>query len=112
MLDQIQPDNADTRDGINKFVATICNDKEVFLEQVFNILFFAAVFVTNKSSFSLYFDKLLEERIHLSQLMTLSLQLSYVCHFCSFLNCLYEMVRYVLAGILFLVMYATVVEYI
>ena len=55
-----QEDNADARDGINKSVVTICNEEGISFGQVFYILFFDAVFISNKSSFSLYFDQLLE----------------------------------------------------
>ena len=60
ILDQNQQENADARDGINKSVATICNEEGISFEQVFCILFPEAVFITNKSSFSLYLDQLLE----------------------------------------------------
>ena len=58
ILDQIQQDNTDARNGINKSGATICNEEGIFFEQVFYILFSDAVFISNKSSFSLYFDQL------------------------------------------------------
>ena len=49
ILDQIQQDNTDAREGINKYVATISNEEEdVSLEQVFYILLFDAVFISNK----------------------------------------------------------------
>ena len=48
------------RDGINKSVTTICNEEVIFFEEVFYILFSNAVFISNKSSFSLYFDQILE----------------------------------------------------
>ena len=59
-------DGRDTRDGryaregINKSVATICNEQVISFEEVFYILFSNAVFISNKSSFSLYFDQILE----------------------------------------------------
>ena len=59
ILEQIQQDSADARDT-NKFVATICNEDVISFEQVFNILFFDGVFISNKSSCGLYFDQLLE----------------------------------------------------
>ena len=40
ILDQIQQNNADARDGINKSAATICNEESISLKQVFYILFF------------------------------------------------------------------------
>ena len=52
-LEQIQQDSADARD-------TICNEEGISFEQVFNILFFDGVFISNKSSCGLYFDQLLE----------------------------------------------------
>ena len=48
ILDQIQHDNEDTKDGIDKSVATICNKEGISFEQVFYILFFDAVFISNK----------------------------------------------------------------
>ena len=59
-LNHIQQDNADVRNGINKSVATIPNKGGVSVEQVFYISFFGAVFISIKSSLSLYFDQLLE----------------------------------------------------
>ena len=58
ILDQIQQENADTRHGINKSDATIWNEEGISFEQVFYILFFDTVFISNKSSSSLYFDQL------------------------------------------------------
>ena len=51
-LDQIQQDNEDARDSINKSLAAICNEEGISFEQVFCILFFDVVFISNKSSFS------------------------------------------------------------
>ena len=59
ILEQIQQDSADARD-INKYEATICNEEGIAFEQVFNILFYDGVFISNKSSCGLYFDQLLE----------------------------------------------------
>ena len=58
ILDQTQQDNADTRHGINKSDATIWTEGVSSFEQVFYILFFDTVFISNKSSSSLYFDQL------------------------------------------------------
>ena len=52
ILEQIQQDNEDARDGIGKSVATICNEEGISFEQVFYILFFDAVFISNRSFFS------------------------------------------------------------
>ena len=52
ILDQIQQDNKDARDSIEKSIATICDEEGISFEQVFYILFFDAVFISNKSSFS------------------------------------------------------------
>ena len=49
MLDQIHQDNEDARDGINKSVATNCNEEGIYFEQVLCILFSDAVFISNKS---------------------------------------------------------------
>ena len=48
ILDQIQQDNEDARDGIDKSVANICNEEGVSFKQVFYILFFDAVFISSK----------------------------------------------------------------
>ena len=53
VLDQIQQGNKDIRDGIDKSVAKIFNKEGISFEQVFYILFPDAVFISNKSSFSL-----------------------------------------------------------
>ena len=53
VLDQIQQGNKDIRDGIDKSVAKIFNKEGISFEQVFYILFLDAVFISNKSSFSL-----------------------------------------------------------
>ena len=53
ILNQIQQDNADVRDGLNKYVPT----KGISFEQVFYILLSDVVFIVNKSPFSLYFDQ-------------------------------------------------------
>ena len=54
-------DNEDARDAINKFTATICNEECIYFEPVFYVLFFDAVFISNKSYFIiLKFDQLLE----------------------------------------------------
>ena len=58
--EQVQQGNADARDDIKKFVETICNKEGIFFGLVFYILFFDAVFISNESSFSLYFDRFLE----------------------------------------------------
>ena len=58
ILDQIQQDNADAKDGINKSAATICNEKSISFEQAFYILCFYTAFVSNKSYFILLFDLL------------------------------------------------------
>ena len=43
-LDQIQQDNEDARNGIEKSITVICKEEGISLEQVFYILFFDAVF--------------------------------------------------------------------
>ena len=106
ILDKIQQDNPDAKVGINKSAATIFNEQDISFEHVFYNLLFDAVFVTSKSSFSLYFEFILSQLMTLS---ALSLQL-YICHFCSFLNYLCEMVGYVWARVSFLLMCATIVE--
>ena len=91
ILDQIQQDNEDARDSTEKFIATTCNKEGISFEQVFYILFFDAVFISNKSSFSFKIREFI-----LGQLITLltpCLQL-YVCQFfCSFSNYLCEMIH-------------------
>ena len=57
ILDQIQQDNADARDSINKSVVTIYNKEGIPFEQVFYILFSDVIFII------LHFDQLLEYRI-------------------------------------------------
>ena len=52
ILDQIQKDNEDARNGIEKSIATICKEEGISSWQVFYILVFDAVFISNKSSFS------------------------------------------------------------
>ena len=52
IYNQTQQGNTDARDGIDKSVATMCNKGDITYEQVFYILFFDAVFMSNKSSFS------------------------------------------------------------
>ena len=52
ILDQIQKDNEDARNGIEKSIATICKEEGISSWQVYYILFFDAVFISNKSSFS------------------------------------------------------------
>ena len=59
-MHQIQQDNEDARDEINKFAAIIWNEEETYFEQVFYILVFDAVFINNKLYFSLYFDQILD----------------------------------------------------
>ena len=44
ILDQIQQDNEDATNGIEKSIATICKEEGISFEQVFYILFFDAVF--------------------------------------------------------------------
>ena len=52
ILEKMQQHNEDARDGIVKSVATICNEEGISFEQVFYILFFDVIFISNKSSFS------------------------------------------------------------
>ena len=40
ILDQIQQDNEDVRNGIEKSITAICKEEGPFFEQVFYILFF------------------------------------------------------------------------
>ena len=40
VLDQIQQDNEDARNGIEKSISTICKEEGISFEQVFYILFF------------------------------------------------------------------------
>ena len=40
ILDQIQQDNEDARNGIEKSIATICKEEGISFEQVFYILLF------------------------------------------------------------------------
>ena len=40
IFDQIQQENEDARDGINKSVSIICNEEGISFEQVLYILFF------------------------------------------------------------------------
>ena len=51
ILDQIQQDNEDARNGIEKSISTICKEEGISFEQVFYILFFDAVLISNKPSF-------------------------------------------------------------
>ena len=52
ILDQIQQDNDNARNGIEKSIATICKEEGISFEQVFYIqVFFDAVFISNKLSF-------------------------------------------------------------
>ena len=44
ILDQIQQDKEDARNGIEKSKATICKEEGISFEQLFYILFFDAVF--------------------------------------------------------------------
>ena len=48
ILDQIQQDNEDARDGINKSVVKIYNEEGISFEPIFYILYFDAVFINNK----------------------------------------------------------------
>ena len=93
ILDQIQQDHPNARDGINKSVAIICNEGGISFEQVFYVLFFDAAFISKESNFSLYFDQLLEQRIHSKSTdNSLDSLCAVICMlFCSFLNCLCEM---------------------
>ena len=59
ILDQIQQDIENARNGIEKSIAKIFKKEGLSFEQVFCILLFAAVFISNKSFFSF-----LEQRIH------------------------------------------------
>ena len=51
ILDQIQQDNKDARNRIKKSITTICKEEGTSFEQVFYILVFDAVFISNKTSF-------------------------------------------------------------
>ena len=42
ILDQIQQDNEDARNGIEKSISTICKEEGISFEQVFYILLFDA----------------------------------------------------------------------
>ena len=44
ILDQIQQDNEDVRNDIEKSIATICKEEGISFEQVFYILFFDVAF--------------------------------------------------------------------
>ena len=44
ILDQIQQDNEDARNGIEISITTICKEERISFKQVFYILFFDAVF--------------------------------------------------------------------
>ena len=44
ILDQIQQDNEDARNGIEISITTICKEEGISFKQVFYILFFDAVF--------------------------------------------------------------------
>ena len=46
ILNQIEQDNADGKDGINRFGATICDKECIYFEQVFYILFSNGVFIS------------------------------------------------------------------
>ena len=52
LLDKIQQDNEDGRNEIKKSISTICKEEGISFEHIFYILFFDAVFISNKSSFS------------------------------------------------------------
>ena len=52
ILDQIQQDNENARNGIEKSITAICKVQGISFEQVFYVLFSDAVFIGNKSSFS------------------------------------------------------------
>ena len=52
ILDKIQEDNEDARKKIEKSTTAICKEEGISFEQVFYILFFDAVFISNKSFFS------------------------------------------------------------
>ena len=60
ILEQNQQDSAGARDGIKKTISTICGQEGISFEQVFHTLFIDATFISNKLSFSLYFDQFLE----------------------------------------------------
>ena len=47
-FDRTQQDNGDARDDIDKFLAKISNEEGIYFDQVFYILFFDAVFISNK----------------------------------------------------------------
>ena len=53
VLDHIQQDNENAR-NVGRSIAAICKGEGISFEQVFYILFFDAVLVSNKSSFSFY----------------------------------------------------------
>ena len=53
ILDQIKQDNEDARNRIKKSITTICKEEGISFEQVFYILFFDVVFISNKASFRL-----------------------------------------------------------
>ena len=51
ILDKIQEDKEDSRRKIEKSNTTICKEEGISSEQVFYILFFDAVFISNESFF-------------------------------------------------------------
>ena len=52
ITDQIHNGNEDARNFIEKYITTIYKEEGISFEQVFYILFFDAVFINTKSSFS------------------------------------------------------------
>ena len=52
ILDQIQQDHEDAGNRTKKSITTICKEEGISFEQVFYILFFDAVLISNKPSFS------------------------------------------------------------
>ena len=52
ILGKIQQDNEDARKKIEKSVRAICKEESISFEQVFYILFFDTVYISNKSTFS------------------------------------------------------------
>ena len=54
IIDQIQQDNEDVRNGIEKSISTIWKEEDISFEQVYYLLFFDAAFMSNALSFCFY----------------------------------------------------------
>ena len=51
ILDEIQQDNEDVRNGIENSISTIWKKEGISFQQVYYLLFFDAAFMNNKLSF-------------------------------------------------------------